>query len=143
MMKFSETIEINRPPQEVFTHYANVKDWSKWDSDVEYATIENDFKQGAIGTLKAKGAPKSKILFIEVTKDKSFTTLGKLPLCKIYFEHQLEVVDTNTTKVTHIVIFDGLLAPLFGRMIGRGIQKHLPNALLGLKDLVETGQNNE
>lgn len=37
MMKFSETIEINSQPQEIFTHYANVKDWSKWDSVASFA----------------------------------------------------------------------------------------------------------
>jgi len=44
MMKFSETIEINSQPQEIFTHYANVKDWSKWDSVASYR-LSADMKQ--------------------------------------------------------------------------------------------------
>jgi hypothetical protein len=41
------------------------------------------------------------------------------------------------TQATHRVIFQGPLAPLFGRLIGSGMRKTLPHALAGLKQAAE------
>ncbi|HFU75064.1 MAG TPA: polyketide cyclase [Bacteroidetes bacterium] len=132
-MEFSHSVQIKATPQTIFNIYADVNNWSIWDKDVELSSIEGEFKTGAIGELKPKGAPKSKIFFTEVIKDKSFTTLGKLPLCKMYFEHTINIKDENTTTVTHTIKFFGFLSPIFGRLIGNGIKKNLPDVLEGLK----------
>lgn len=132
-MEFSHSIQIKSTPQTIFNIYADVNNWSIWDKDVELSSIQGEFKTGAIGELKPKGAPKSKIFFTEIIKDKSFITLGKLPLCKMYFEHTINAINENTTEVTHTIKFIGFLSPIFGRLIGNGIKKSLPDVLKGLK----------
>jgi hypothetical protein len=54
------------------------------------------------------------------------------------FVHEL-VANGSTTTATHRVIFTGLLAPLFGRLIGTGIQQTLPATMDGLKRAAEKG----
>lgn len=44
----------------------------------------------------------------------------------------------GTTLVTHRTTFSGLLAPLWGRLIGSGMKKSLPAALAGLKRKAES-----
>lgn len=142
-MKFSHSIQIKATSQTIFNIYSDVNNWQTWDKDVELSTIEGKFKTGAIGELKPKGAPKSKIIFTEVIKEKSFTTLGKLPLCKMYFEHtinEINEINENITEVTHTIKFIGFLSPIFGRLIGNGIKKNLPDVLEGLKLYAEANK---
>jgi hypothetical protein len=51
--------------------------------------------------------------------------------------HELDETKGGITQATHGVIFQGLLAPLFGRLIGSGMRKTLPHALAGLKQAAE------
>lgn len=136
-MEFKYAIEIKATPQRIFEIYADVEDWSTWDKEVEYSNIQGAFQSGAIGELKPKNAPKSKIFFTEVVKDTSFTTMGKLPLCKMYLSHTINQIENGSVNVTHVVSFEGLLSAVFGNIIGRGIAKSLPDALKGLKNKAE------
>jgi len=43
--------------------------------------------------------------------------------------------------VIHKVIFEGLLSPLFGKLVGSGIRRGLPNTLKGLKKIVESAES--
>ncbi len=135
-MKFEESILIVATPSKIFSAYAAVTDWPVWDAEVEYASIEGEFKVGAEGKIKPKGAPESKIKIIELTEMKSFTLECKLPLCKMHFIHIITTEGAGS-RVKNLLEFTGLLAPLFGRLIGKSIYKTMPNSLAGLKKYVE------
>ncbi len=136
-MQIEERVKIKATPEQIFTFYENVSEWSSWDPDVQSSSIDGEFKRGAKGRLKPTKGPEAKIEFTEITKNKSFTTITKLPLCTMSFEHQL-VSTSDGTEVTHKVVFSGLLSPLFGRIIGNGIKKSLPVTMQGLKNSVES-----
>jgi len=135
-MKFEESVAIEAPMAKVFAFYADVGDWKAWDPDVQSSTIEGPFVSGSLGTLQPTKGPKAKIVFKEVVPNSSFTVETKLPLCVMRFEHELSEVDGQTLAV-HRVIFEGVLSPVFGRLIGRQIKKGLPHTLEGLKRAVE------
>lgn len=136
-MQFEASTQINASTATVFSLYANVPDWSTWDPDVKSASLTGAFVSGARGVIVPHGGPKSEIIFTEVVQGKKFTAQCKLPLCLMRFEHELDDVKGAGTKATHRVIFEGLLAPVFGRLIGSGMRKTLPNALAGLKKASE------
>ena len=136
-MQFEEKIRIQAPADQVFSTYANVAGWPNWDPDVLSASIDGDFKTGTSGKLKPKGSPETKVQLINVTDNESFTVECKLPLCKMHFEHELSAAD-NGTEVLNRVVFSGLLAPVFGRLIGSGISKSMPASLQGLKQHIES-----
>lgn len=135
-MQFEEKILISAPTEKVFSLYANVSGWSSWDPDVKSSAIDGPFSSGATGTLQPSNGPKAKITFTEVVPNRSFTVESKLPLCVMRFEHELLAVG-NQIQVLHRVSFVGLLAPLFGRLIGTQIRKGLPHTLKGLKRAAE------
>ena len=120
----------------MFSLYADVSDWSSWDPDVKFSSIDGQFSSGATGTLQPSSGPKTKITFTEVLHNRLFTVESKLPLCIMRFEHELSLVG-NQTQALHRVSFVGFLAPLFGRLIGSQIQKGLPRTLDGLKRAAE------
>ncbi len=138
-MNFQNSVHIAAAPADIFNLYADVHGWSKWDPEVVESSISGAFTAGAVGMIKPKGGPKSKIEFIEVKPNVAFTARCKLPLCVMTFEHEL-APKGSTTTATHRVTFAGLLAPLFGRLIGTGIQRTLPATLEGLKRAAEAGR---
>jgi hypothetical protein len=140
-MEFQHTLDIEAKPEHIYKLYSDVAGWPKWDSEVEMSSISGAFEKGAEGTLKPKGGPQSKIQFIEVKPGLCFTVQSKLPLCIMTFEHELISKGISTT-VIHRVTFTGFLSPLFGRLIGKGIQRTLPETMAGLKRAAEAGSKN-
>jgi hypothetical protein len=136
-MQIEESVTIKATPEQIFPYYEKVSGWSSWDPDVQSSSIDGEFKTGAKGRLKPTKGPAAKIEFTEITKNKSFTTMSKLPLCTMRFVHEL-VPSGEGTEVTHTVTFSGLFSPLFSRLIGTGIKNGLPATMQGLKNAVES-----
>ncbi len=135
-MKFETSTTIAAPADTIFAIYADVPNWPTWDTDAKAASIEGAFVSGAKGVITPNGGPKSTIHFTEVIRNRSFTVDCNLPLCLMRFEHELEATGEGT-RATHRVIFRGALAFFFGRVIGNGMKKSLPQALAGLKAAAE------
>jgi hypothetical protein len=133
-MQFEEKVNITASVERIFAFYTDVNSWASWDPDVKEASIKGSFASGSTGFLLPSNAPKAKIYFIEVIPNQSFTVESRLPLCIMRFEHELsKIPGTDQTRALHRVSFNGLLSPLFGRLIGSQIQKGLPHTLQGLK----------
>lgn len=93
-------------------------------------------QQGAEGWLKPCKGPKARVRVVDVVPGRSFTMEGRLPLCRMHFDHTLEG-DGDRTTATHTVRFSGSLKTLFRRVIGREIDASLPATLRGLKQACE------
>ncbi len=135
-MIYEQSIDISAEPTAVFAVYQKVSEWPAWDAEVESASLEGDFAPWSQCKIKPKGAPESTMQLIEVTQDVSFTVECRLPLCKMHFVHIMQPVGAGTRLINRVE-FSGLLAPLFGRLIGKGINKSLPDSLKGLKQYIE------
>jgi hypothetical protein len=135
-MQLFEEIEIQAPAGVIFGLYANVAQWPTWDPEVKAASIEGPFVSGAKGVVHPHGGPKSAVVFTSVTPNQSYHAECKLPLCKMRFEQLLTATATGT-KARHTVVFEGLLAPIFGRLIGGGMKKTLPKVMVSLKEHAE------
>ena len=134
-MDISHSIRVATPKDQVFKLYADVASWPAWDSELVDAYLPA-FVQGASGWLKPRQGPKAKIKLVAIEQDASFIVESALPLCRVRFGHALTEED-GQTRVTHWVSFSGALAPLFRRLIGRGIAHGLPDTLAGLKHACE------
>lgn len=120
----------------MFRLYENCSGWPTWDSELETCSLPDGLEVGSRGWLKPRGAPRADILISEVTRNRSFTAVGRLPLCRMGFVHELEELG-STTRATHRVVFEDPLSFLFRRFLGRGIQKGLPSTMAGLKKAAE------
>jgi hypothetical protein len=136
-MPIEQRILINAAPERVFRLYADVSSWSQWDPSIQYASIEGELKRGTKGRVKPTSGPAAKMVITEVTVNKSFTAVTRLPLCSMRFVHEL-VLSGQGTEAVHKVLFSGLLSPLFEPLIGAVIRRELPLAMQGLKQAAES-----
>ncbi|HJN37504.1 MAG TPA: polyketide cyclase/dehydrase and lipid transport [Gammaproteobacteria bacterium] len=139
MIVTSYSIQTKATKSDIWPFYANLKAWTEWDEDIEYAWLEgNNFTQGTTGVIKPRGASKVKFKLSEVTKNQSFTNISYLPLTKMTFSHQLTDNLDETTTITHQIEMKGLTAPLFAFIIGRQMKAKLPDAMKKLAQLAES-----
>ena len=109
-----------------------MNNWNKWDPEIKESFIDGEFKEGTTGFLKPLSGPKSKFALTKVIQNKSFTAKTTLPLCSIYFERNI-IPDSSGTEAVHRIVFDGFLAPLFGRLLGNKLKEEQLRTMKSLK----------
>lgn len=135
-MPIEYSIDIDVPADQIFKVYTDVSAWPDWDPDLRAAGIDGPFAAGTSGWIKPIKGPRMKTSLIKVTPGYAFTARSRLPLCTMDFTHRIETTDDPAMPqvcVTHGVTFEGMLAPLFRRIVGTQIEKALPAAMQGLK----------
>lgn len=135
-MKFEDSIRIIATPTQVFSIYKDVANWPTWDPETVSASIDGDFVVGTTGKIKPGKEPETKITWVEVSPDRSFTVECKLPLCKMRFIHKM-TAENDQTLVVNKIELTGLLSSIFGLIIGSKLKQGVRQSLLGLKEHLE------
>lgn len=136
MWKTEVTKSNKATKEQIWAIWTNVEKWNLWDSSVEKSYLFGEFEIGTNGILKSKNGPKSKFEIIESTENKSFTNRSKLPFCTLDFIHEVTEYDGGVS-ITHKITIEGLLSPLFSRIIGKQQEKSLPHSVDALIKLAE------
>lgn len=138
----SKSFEFSRmgsaAAEDVWAIWSQVATWNRWDHDLEFSELNGEFVQGANGILKPVDGPKVNFVISKCRKNELFTTESSLPLCKMSVAHTVQQVDDQQVQITHRVEFAGPLSFLFRRVIGRKIEKDLPDTLANLMKIAET-----
>jgi hypothetical protein len=135
-VKFEDSIRIITTPAQVFAVYKDVTNWPTWDPETISASIDGDFVVGATGTVKPGKESETKITWVEVTPDRSFTVECKLPLCTMQLIHEISAINHQTLVVNKMEL-TGLLSSIFGLVIGSKLKRGMHQSLLGLKNHLE------
>lgn len=137
---FSNEVSIltKAKPQDIWNLWSDVTSWAKWDPDVEHCQLhQGNFQKGAKALLKPRGGPKVNVEIAECVPCQKFVSHSILPLAKLIFHHEIKPQPSGELLITHRIEFQGLLAPFFYCVMGRGIVRGLPKALKNLSMLAE------
>jgi len=131
-----ETVETAATAEAIWTLWSNPATWNTWDDEAKSASIHGDFIQGSKGVMQPASGPKVAFELSHVEINQAFTNRAKLPLATLDFSHSYHpsLTADAPAQLTHGVEIRGLLAPLFGFLIGRGVKKHLRTAMLKLAE---------
>ncbi|UNE54620.1 hypothetical protein [Bartonella machadoae] len=135
MFKWSHSEEINTEAsaEQIWAMWENVATWPCWDHELEWVELSGAFKAGAVGKMKPKKGPKVTFTLDKVIKNVCFSDYAKLPFTRMTFDHEYirsTKSCSSNNKIRHTVTMSGLLAPLFGVMIGSKIKLHLRDAMI-------------
>ncbi|WP_375655333.1 hypothetical protein [Bartonella sp. AA83SXKL] len=130
---YSEEISTEASAEQIWAIWEDVASWPCWDSELEWVELFGAFKVGAVGQMKPKKGPTVTFTLDKVIKNVCFSDYAKLPFTRMSFNHEY-ICSTKTgssnNKIRHTVIMSGLLAPLFGMIIGSKIKLHLRDAMI-------------
>ena len=127
--KFHSVVTKEVTKEQMWKLFADVNNWHKWDSGIEYAKMKGPFEKGNVFELKPKGGPKVKIKLIEVIENRAFTDLTRFPLARMYGEHILDETEEGL-KITTTMSMEGVLGFLWIKIIAQKIVDDLPVQML-------------
>jgi Polyketide cyclase / dehydrase and lipid transport len=134
------SITMHCSAQRVFEVWQDVSNWHAWDPDTKQAELAGPFAVGSSGRLvPAKGQGVTMVV-TQVTPGQSFTVQAKVLGTRMIFPHTVMPL-LDGVQVTHAVRFEGWLAGVFMRTVGRQVEKGLPVTLARLKARCEAGAN--
>ena len=136
-MQIEESIIVQAAPETIYSIYQRVDRWHEWDPDTRSAALDGPFVVGTRGRLAPAKGREVPMELVHVVPNRAFTVECRIPMFRMVFEHELDVVGDGT-RVTHRVTFSGPLTFLLGRMVGATVRRGLPITLASLKRLAES-----
>jgi Polyketide cyclase / dehydrase and lipid transport len=139
-MPIEHRIGIATAPDAIYSIYADVPNWPRWDPDTKAAVLNGPFAVSSRGTLTpAKGNPIPMLVTL-ADPSRGFTVESRIPLLlRMVFEHELIARGPTDTEVVHRVTLTGPLSWLIGPALRRQLDAGLPVTLARLRKLAETG----
>jgi hypothetical protein len=136
-MKFSHTLKTSAAPEQIWAIWTDVEHWSQWDTELTAASLDRAFELGAVGQLTPKIGQIARFKISQLMPGESYTFTVQLPLCKLNVYRYLHN-QPDGLYFTHEVSFQGLLAVVFGVLLGRKFQTVLPTVMENIKQIAET-----
>lgn len=131
---YSEQIETDATAAQIWALWSDANNWPQWDSELDWVKLDGAFENGTQGMMKPSSGPKVTFTLEDVVENQEFHDTAKLPLATIRFSHEYFPAgsDGKSASIRHSVEIKGITTPLFKRVIGGQIQKHLKQAMTTL-----------
>lgn len=114
---------------------SEVKNWSKWDSDIEWTRMEGEPVVGSSFLLKPKGGFVCKALITESESPSVFGDVTFLPGAKMKFLHYFAQTPDGVRITVELSIW-GILGFLWKKIIGEEQAKGMEKEILRFVELV-------
>lgn len=134
MWTFEHSEEASASREAVWALWSEVASWPRWDAGIEWVALDGPFATGTTGRLKPGGARVVRFTITDADPRRGFADVTRLPLARMRFEHELADAADGRIRITHRVTISGLAAPLFARVIGRGLARELPATVRALAE---------
>lgn len=106
--------------EQVWKVWTDLNQWHTWQSDIEYAKLEGEFKVGNTFLLKPKGGPKVNIEIIKVEPNRQFTDLTRFPGAKMYGSHEF-VIHGDELEIKTTMSIEGPLSFVWRKIVAEGV----------------------
>lgn len=133
---FKYSILVDSSQKKVWDLLIDVDKWKDWDTELEKSTLSEKFSLGAKGVLTPKKGPKLNFHISELTPEKSYTFITKMPIGALEIKRTIESRNEQT-EFTDDIKFTGFLKKFFGLLLGRGFKSVLPKVMQNFKELAE------
>ena len=102
--------------EQVWKVWTDLNQWHTWQSDIEYAKLEGEFKVGNTFLLKPKGGPKVNIEILKVEPNRQFTDLTRFPGAKMYGSHEF-VIHGDELEIKTTMSIEGPLSFVWRKIV--------------------------
>ena len=127
MWKAQYEMTTDVAPAALYGAIADVNNWSKWDTGLEYTRLEGDVKPGAAFVLKPKGGPKVQMTIDEMRPHVLVDTAHLLG-AKMRTTHEYVATGEHTT-IRFAIEVSGPLGFFWRKIVGENQIKGAPAQL--------------
>lgn len=136
---YTEKVQTQATAEQVWAQWVDVKNWSSWDHEIDSSELLGPFTEGTSGRIQLTNGQKVAFKLMTVQPNHKFINVAELPYTKLYYSHTY-ITTKNACYISHKFSMKGLLAPLFGRLIGKNIQRNLKSVLLKLSERAQSSK---
>jgi uncharacterized protein YndB with AHSA1/START domain len=104
---FETSFTTEADPERVWSTWTDVEGWPRWHPGIAQASLVSPFAEGARGSSRAPGAPRSELRIGPVEPGRTFVSETILPFARLRFEHQIEPAEGGGTTITYGVEMRG------------------------------------
>ena len=126
--QFEHQVRTLTPSEAVWRAWTDVEGWPKWDTELEYARLDGEFREGATGVLKAKDGPESEFVVTYVDPERGYPYEVDLPLAALVLERTSKP-DGDALVIQHRVAFTGFLGWFFAALLKSDYEEALPGVM--------------
>ncbi|MDF7673374.1 hypothetical protein PT277_10280 [Acetobacteraceae bacterium ESL0709] len=137
--RISHTEQTSVDADRIWLLWSDVNNWPIWDEGLEMSSLEGEFKEGDTFLLKPQGADNPiRAQFTNVTKNRGFTDVTKLPFGELRAIHTFEI-GSHGNLLTHTIEADVAedYLDFFTNVIWAGMEIGLPQSVRNLVSLAE------
>jgi hypothetical protein len=128
-------------PEAIWDLWAQVPDRTRWDSGLEWATIEGPFELGARGEVKLVDQPAREFEIVEYEPMRAYTDRFFLPMgTHMDWHHTITELPDGQREVTFHVEVTGPTALVVGPIAGNILEEELPATVDELVSLAEASE---
>ncbi|CAN5272005.1 hypothetical protein BH09GEM1_BH09GEM1_32810 [soil metagenome] len=122
--------------EEIWTAWADVDSWNRWDLDLEFTTLEGAFAKGTWFVLRPKGGPKVRIQLTEVVPLEGYTDLTRFPGARMWGIHTMRDTDRGLALRTCIRV-EGPLGFIWRKIVAEGVANGMAKQTNALVNYVQ------
>lgn len=123
---------------QVWKVWSDLNNWHSWQSDIEYAKLEGEFKVGGYFLLKPKGSPEVRIMLLEIEENRQFTDLTNFPGAKMYGRHEF-IEHDNVLEIKTTMSIEGRLSFLWRKIVAEKVAAGMMEQTENLLNKVRNG----
>lgn len=124
--------------EQVWKVWTDVNQWRTWQSDIEYAKLDGEFKVGNTFLLKPKGGPQVRIAIVKSEPNQQFTDLTQFLGAKMYGCHEFIIHAADELEIKTTMSIDGLLSFLWRKIVAEDVANGM---MAQTENLIEKAKN--
>jgi hypothetical protein len=132
----TSALEADVPPAAVWEKaYANAEAWSEWNAEIKRASLDGRLALGAKAKIVFRTGLRLRFHVVEYEEGRLFTDESRLPGARMGHRHLVEPTESGGSRLTNTIYIEGVLAPLWRRIMGPRAARALPDAQRAIAEL--------
>lgn len=115
----------------IWSAWSDVNNWHVWDTDIEHAKLNGDFRAGSSFVLRPKGGPNVNIRLERADPLVGYTDVTVFPLARMYGVHDM-VETPEGLRLTITIRVEGILGWLWRKIVAQKVADEAPSQMLAL-----------
>jgi Polyketide cyclase / dehydrase and lipid transport len=125
----TSTLEAGVTPASIWEKaYADAEAWPKWNAEIKRAQLGGPLALGARAKIVFGTGLRLRFHVVEFEDGRLFTDESRFPGARMGHRHLVEPTAENGSRLTNTIYIEGLLTPLWRRILGPAAARSLPDA---------------
>lgn len=104
----------------VWQVWTDVNQWHSWQTDIEYAKLEGEFKVGNSISMQLKDGPKVAFEIVSVAPGQEFTDVTRFPGARMFDCHEL-IAHGDEVEIRTTIQVRGFLGFLWRKLVAENV----------------------